>query len=101
MFCSVGSKGTRKLRLVLLLSTGVAIVISALIFWLVYLHKGSKGQWKIDSFIGFQRFKANDLNHSMDELPLLPAAVCKVMLSIGVTALVKKMLENRWKINDE
>ncbi|KAK8506750.1 hypothetical protein V6N13_065879 [Hibiscus sabdariffa] len=90
-----GSKGARKLWLVLLLSAGVAIVILALIFWLVYLHKGSKSLWKMDYFIGFQRFRANDVlrsfdsNHSMDELPPLPISVCNVMLSIGITVLVK------------
>ncbi|XP_039071526.1 leucine-rich repeat receptor-like protein kinase TDR isoform X2 [Hibiscus syriacus] len=92
-----GSKGTGKLRLVLLLSAGIAILISALVFWLVYLRKGSKGQWKMDSFIGLPQFKANDVlrsfdsSESMDELPPLSAAVCKAVLPTGITVLVKKI----------
>ncbi|KAK8550478.1 hypothetical protein V6N13_118996 [Hibiscus sabdariffa] len=92
-----GSKGTGKLRLVLLLSAGVAILVSALVFWLVYLRKGSKGQWKMESFIGLPQFKANDVlrsfdsNESMDELPPLSAAVCKAVLPTGITVLVKKV----------
>ncbi|KAE8675823.1 putative lipid binding protein [Hibiscus syriacus] len=92
-----GSKGTGKLRLVLLLSAGVAILISALVFWLVYLRKGNKGQWKMDSFIGLPQFKANDVlrsfdsKESMDELPPLSATVCKAVLPTGITVLVKKI----------
>ncbi|GMI92526.1 MORE LATERAL GROWTH1 [Hibiscus trionum] len=92
-----GSKGTGKLRLVLLVSAAAAILISALVFWLVYLRRGSKGQWKMDSFIGLPQFKANDVlrsfdsNESMDELPPLSAAVCKAVLPTGITVLVKKV----------
>ncbi|KAK8980262.1 hypothetical protein V6N11_061476 [Hibiscus sabdariffa] len=62
---------------------------------LSYLRKGSKGQWKMESFIGLPQFKANDVlrsfdsNESMDELP--SAAVCKAVLPTGITVLVKKV----------
>ncbi|XWS70361.1 hypothetical protein CRYUN_Cryun03dG0041500 [Craigia yunnanensis] len=93
----LGSKGTGKLRLVLLLCAGVVILIAASIFWLIYLHKGSKGQWKMDSFIGLPQFTANDVlrsfnsTDSMEELPPLSAAVCKAVLPTGITVLVKKI----------
>ncbi|KAK5830166.1 Leucine-rich repeat receptor-like protein kinase TDR [Gossypium arboreum] len=92
-----GSKGTGKLRLVLLLSAGVTILIAALLFWLVYLRKGNKGQWKMESFIGLPQFTANDVLRSfssadsMEELPPLYAAVCKAVLPTGITVLVKKI----------
>ncbi|XVF35509.1 hypothetical protein REPUB_Repub18cG0151700 [Reevesia pubescens] len=92
-----GSKGTGKLRLVLLLCAGVVILIAASAFWLVYLRKGSKGQWKMDSFIGLPQFTANDVlrsfnsTDSMEELPPLSAAVCKAVLPTGITVLVKKI----------
>ncbi|KAB2027721.1 hypothetical protein ES319_D05G051300v1 [Gossypium barbadense] len=92
-----GSKGTGKLRLVLLLSAGVTILIAALLFWLVYLRKGNKGQWKMESFIGLPQFTANDVLRSfssadsMEELPPLSAAVCKAVLPTGITVLVKKI----------
>ncbi|XWS72591.1 hypothetical protein CRYUN_Cryun02cG0053000 [Craigia yunnanensis] len=93
----LGSKGTGKLRLVLLLCTGVVILIAASVFWLIYLHKGSKCQRKMDSFIGLPQFTANDVlrsfnsTDSMEELPPLSAAVCKAVLPTGITVLVKKM----------
>ncbi|KAG4144667.1 hypothetical protein ERO13_D05G051500v2 [Gossypium hirsutum] len=92
-----GSKGTGKLRLVLLLSAGVTILIAALLFWLVYLRKGNKGQWKMESFIGLPQFTANDVLRSfssadsMEKLPPLSAAVCKAVLPTGITVLVKKI----------
>ncbi|XWS26292.1 hypothetical protein CRYUN_Cryun26dG0019400 [Craigia yunnanensis] len=93
----LGSKGTGKLRLVLLLCAGVVILIAASIFWLIYLCKRRKGQWKMDSFIGLPRFTANDVlrsfnsTDSMEELPQLSAAVCKAELPTGITVLVKKI----------
>ncbi|XVE71086.1 hypothetical protein DITRI_Ditri10aG0122000 [Diplodiscus trichospermus] len=93
----LGSKGTRKLRLVLLLCAGVAILIAASAFWLIYLHKGRKGQWTMVSFIGLPQFTANDVlrsfnfTDSMEELPPLSAAVCKAVLPTGITVLVKKI----------
>ncbi|XP_022750209.1 leucine-rich repeat receptor-like protein kinase TDR [Durio zibethinus] len=92
-----GSKGSGKLRLVLLLCAGAIILIAASVVWLIYLRKGSKGQWKMDSFIGLPQFTANDIlrsfnsTDSMEELPPLSAAVCKAVLPTGITVLVKKI----------
>ncbi|XP_017983640.1 PREDICTED: leucine-rich repeat receptor-like protein kinase TDR [Theobroma cacao] len=93
----LGSKGRGKLRLVLLLCAGAVIFIAASVFWLIYLRKGSKGQWRMDSFIGLPQFTANDVlrsfnsTDSMEELPPLSAAVCKAVLPTGITVLVKKI----------
>ncbi|KAK6274006.1 hypothetical protein POUND7_011089 [Theobroma cacao] len=93
----LGSKGRGKLRLVLLLCAGAVIFIAASVFWLTYLRKGSKGQWRMDSFIGLPQFTANDVlrsfnsTDSMEELPPLSAAVCKAVLPTGITVLVKKI----------
>ncbi|XVF89229.1 hypothetical protein PTKIN_Ptkin19aG0113400 [Pterospermum kingtungense] len=93
----LGGKGTGKLRLVLLLCAGAFILIAASVFWLFYIRKGSKGQWKMDSFIGLPQFTANDVlrsfnwTDSMEELPPPSAAVCKAVLPTGITVLVKKI----------
>ncbi|XVE53693.1 hypothetical protein DITRI_Ditri03aG0023100 [Diplodiscus trichospermus] len=94
----LGSKGTGKLRLVLLLCAGLVILIAASVFWLIiYIRKGRKGQWKMESFIGLPQFTANDVlrslnsTNSMEKLPPLSAAVCKADLPTGITILVKKI----------
>ncbi|XVF48474.1 hypothetical protein PTKIN_Ptkin03bG0193300 [Pterospermum kingtungense] len=92
-----GSKAPGKLRLVLFLCAGVVILVAAFVFWLVYLHKGSKGQWKMDSFIGLPQFTANDIlrsfnsGDSKEELQPFSAAVSKAVLPTGITVLVKKI----------
>ncbi|OMO61843.1 hypothetical protein CCACVL1_23208, partial [Corchorus capsularis] len=93
----LGRKSNGKLKLVLLLCAAVVIFIVASVFWLIYLRKGSKGQWKMESFIGLPQFTANDVlrsfnsTDSMEEVPPLSAAVCKAVLPTGITVMVKKI----------
>ncbi|KDP38629.1 hypothetical protein JCGZ_03982 [Jatropha curcas] len=92
-----GSKGTRKLTWVLLLSAGVVLFIVASAWGIFYIRRGSKGQWKMVSFSGLPRFTANDVLRSfsstdtMERMPPLSASVCKAVLPTGITVSVKKI----------
>ncbi|XP_030456462.1 leucine-rich repeat receptor-like protein kinase TDR [Syzygium oleosum] len=93
----LGSKGTGKLMLVLLLCVGIIVFIAALAFGLFYFRKGNKGRWKMVSFGGLPGFTANDIlksfssAESMESTTSLPALVCKAVLPTGITVLVKKI----------
>ncbi|EEF38874.1 leucine-rich repeat receptor-like protein kinase TDR [Ricinus communis] len=93
----LGSKGTRKLTWVLLLSAGVVLFIVASAWGIFYIRRGSKGQWKMVSFNGLPRFTANDVlrsfsfTESMEAAPPLSASVCKAVLPTGITVSVKKI----------
>lgn len=93
----LGSKGTGKLLLVLLLCVGIVAFFAALAFWLFYFRKGNKGQWKMVSFDGLPRFTAKDIlksfssAESVESTTSLPALVCKAVLPTGITVLVKNM----------
>ncbi|KAG8491238.1 hypothetical protein CXB51_014394 [Gossypium anomalum] len=94
--CSTAIDG-KKLRLILLISAGVVILIAATVSLLIHLRKGSKGQWKMNSFIGLPQFTANDVlrsfnaTDSKEELPPFSGAFCKAVLPTGITVLVKKL----------
>ncbi|KAG4195154.1 hypothetical protein ERO13_A06G096000v2 [Gossypium hirsutum] len=76
---------------------GVVILIAATVSLLIHLRKGSKGQWKMNSFIGLPQFTANDVlrsfnaTDSKEELPPFSGAFCKAVLPTGITVLVKKL----------
>ncbi|KAL1165127.1 hypothetical protein V6Z11_A06G111000 [Gossypium hirsutum] len=77
--------------------SGVVILIAATVSLLIHLRKGSKGQWKMNSFIGLPQFTANDVlrsfnaTDSKEELPPFSGAFCKAVLPTGITVLVKKL----------
>ncbi|XP_050234848.1 leucine-rich repeat receptor-like protein kinase TDR [Mercurialis annua] len=92
-----GSSGTRKLAWVVLLSAGVVLFVVASAWGIVFIRRGSKGRWKMVSFNGLPRFKANDVlrsfssTDSMEEIPSISATVCKAVLPTGITVSVKKI----------
>ncbi|KAK8553538.1 hypothetical protein V6N13_062340 [Hibiscus sabdariffa] len=94
--CSKAING-EKLRLTLLPSAGAIMLIAGIVLLLIRVRKGSKGQWKMNSFIGLPQFTANDFlgsfscTNSMEELPPFSGAFCKAVLPTGITVLVKKL----------
>ncbi|KAK9268830.1 hypothetical protein L1049_000594 [Liquidambar formosana] len=96
------SKGITKLTWVLLLCAGLVLLITVSVLGIYYFQRGSKGQWKMVSFIGLPRFTANDVlrslnsTESMETVPPLSASVCKAVLPTGITVSVKKI---EWESN--
>ncbi|PON67105.1 Tyrosine-protein kinase [Parasponia andersonii] len=92
-----GSKGTGKLIWAVLLSVGVVIFTALSILAVIYLRRGSKGQWKMVAYSGLPQFTANDVlrsfssAESMDAVPSVPSSVCKAVLPTGITVSVKKI----------
>ncbi|KAJ0031251.1 hypothetical protein Pint_14680 [Pistacia integerrima] len=91
-----GSKGSGKLILVLLLCIGVVMFIAAALFGVFWFRRGSKGQWKMVSFLGLPRFKATDVLKSFNSTgaeeamqPPQSGSICKVVLPTGITVSVK------------
>ncbi|KAJ0091292.1 hypothetical protein Patl1_14812 [Pistacia atlantica] len=91
-----GSKGSGKLTLVLLLCIGVVMFIAAALFGVFWFRRGSKGQWKMVSFLGLPRFKATDVLKSFNSTgaeeamqPPQSGSICKVVLPTGITVSVK------------
>ncbi|GAV83953.1 LRR_1 domain-containing protein/Pkinase_Tyr domain-containing protein/LRRNT_2 domain-containing protein/LRR_4 domain-containing protein/LRR_8 domain-containing protein [Cephalotus follicularis] len=93
----LGSKGTGKLILVLLLCAGIVMFIVASVLGIFYIRRGSGGQWKMISFIGLPRFTTDDVlrsfnpTHSKEAMPQLPGSLCKAVLPTGITVSVKKV----------
>ncbi|KAK7828829.1 leucine-rich repeat receptor-like protein kinase tdr [Quercus suber] len=93
----LGSKGTEKLRWVLVLCAGVVILIVASILGIIYFQRGFKGRWKMVSFNGIPRFTAKDVlkslssTESAEAVQAPSASVCKAVLPTGITVLVKKI----------
>ncbi|KAM4125564.1 hypothetical protein ACJW30_01G321200 [Castanea mollissima] len=93
----LGSKGTEKLRWVLVLCAAVVMLIVASILGVIYFQRGIKGQWKMVSFNGIPRFTAKDVlksissTESAEPVQAPSASVCKAVLPTGITVLVKKI----------
>ncbi|XP_022938147.1 leucine-rich repeat receptor-like protein kinase TDR isoform X1 [Cucurbita moschata] len=93
----LGSKGTGKLILVLILCAGLAIITTISIAWIFIFRRRSKGKWKMVSFSGLPPFTANDILRSFDAteskeaiLPL-SASIFKAVLPTGITVSIKKI----------
>ncbi|KAJ4709653.1 Leucine-rich repeat receptor-like protein kinase [Melia azedarach] len=91
-----GSKSKGKLVLVLLLCAGVVIFVAAALLGIFFFRRGSKGQWKMVSFLGLPQFTANDILRSFNSTESTEgsesqAAVCKAVLPTGITVSVKKI----------
>ncbi|KAK2451553.1 leucine-rich repeat receptor protein kinase TDR [Trifolium repens] len=100
----LGSKGTRKLTHILLLSVGLLIILLVLAFGILHFRKEYKSQWKMVSFVGLPQFTANDVLTSFSvvatehtHIPSSPSpVVTKAVLPTGITVLIKKIeWENR------
>lgn len=93
----LGSKGTKKLTFILVLCVVIAVFIVASILGILYLRRGSKGQWTMVSFLGLPQFTANDVlrsfnsTNSTEAVPALSSSDCKAVLPTGITVLVKKI----------
>ncbi|XP_024028324.1 leucine-rich repeat receptor-like protein kinase TDR [Morus notabilis] len=93
-----GSKRTGQVIWVVLISVGAVMLIALSILAIVYLRRGSKGQWKMISFSGLPQFTVNDVLRSFtsaksldDTMPSPPGSVCKAVLPTGITVSVKKI----------
>ncbi|KAF8393079.1 hypothetical protein HHK36_021320 [Tetracentron sinense] len=95
--CVAGFGWGEKLTRLLLLCAGVVLFIMVSVMVIVYLQRGSKGQWKMVPFIGLPQFTANDIlrsfsyTESMETMPSLSPSVCKAVLPTGTTVSVKKI----------
>lgn len=92
----LGSKGTRKLTRILLLTAGLIIIFLGMAFGVLYFRKAVKSQWQMVSFVGLPQFTANDVLTSLiatkqTEVPSPSPAVTKAVLPTGITVLVKKI----------
>ncbi|KAL1553749.1 leucine-rich repeat receptor-like protein kinase TDR [Salvia divinorum] len=89
----LGSRRAQKLAWVLILCAVTALFIMAAVFGIVYLRRGSKGQWKVVAFDGLPQFTANDVLRSFNcvEATALPDSICKVVLPTGITVSAKKI----------
>ncbi|KAF7838919.1 leucine-rich repeat receptor-like protein kinase TDR [Senna tora] len=92
----LGSKGTWKLSLIVLLCAGLLILLPALAFGLLHFTQGIGSQWKMVSFVGLPQFTANDvltnLSATESREVLTPSpSLSKAVLSTGNTVLVKKI----------
>ncbi|XP_044471289.1 leucine-rich repeat receptor-like protein kinase TDR [Mangifera indica] len=106
----LGSKGSGKLILVLLLCVGVLMFIAAALLGILWFRRGSKGQWKMVSFLGLPRFKATDVLKSFNSTdaeeamqPPQSGSICKAVLPTGITVSVKtiKWGAKRMKVMEE
>ncbi|XP_030509728.1 leucine-rich repeat receptor-like protein kinase TDR [Cannabis sativa] len=92
-----GSKHSGKLLWVVLLCIGVVMLTTLSIVAILYLRRGSRGQWKMISYSGLPQFTAKDVlrsfssAESMDAVPSVPSSVCKAVLPTGITVTVKKI----------
>ncbi|CAN4113159.1 unnamed protein product [Withania somnifera] len=94
----LGSRKTQKLAWVLITCGIIVLAITAVFFGVVYFRRRGQGLWKMVSFSGFPRFKANDvlrsfnsIEEAMDMVPPLAGSDCKAVLPTGITVLVKKI----------
>uniref|UniRef100_A0A5B7AV06 non-specific serine/threonine protein kinase n=1 Tax=Davidia involucrata TaxID=16924 RepID=A0A5B7AV06_DAVIN len=100
----LGSRRTQKLAWVLIICAVVVLFVTVSVFGILYFRRGSKGQWKMVSFIGLPQFTTNDvlrsLNsiESMETVPPLSGSVCKAVLPTGITVSVKRIEWNAKKI---
>lgn len=90
-------KGTGKLKFVLLLCAGIVTFIAAALLGIFFFRRGSKGHWKMVSFLGLPQFTANDVLKSFNSTECeeaahpQSAAGCKAVLPTGITVSVKKI----------
>ncbi|KAI4377299.1 hypothetical protein MLD38_014954 [Melastoma candidum] len=87
----LGSKGTGKLLLILLLCAG-AVITAVLVLGAVYyrLKGGPRGRWKMVCFDGLPQFKANAISKSLSQAESNDS--CKpIILPTGNTVLVKRI----------
>lgn len=94
----LGSRKTQKLAWVLITCGIIVLAITAAFFGVLYFRRRGQGQWKMVSFSGFPRFKADDVLRSFnsieeatDMVPPLAGSDCKAVLPTGITVLVKKI----------
>ncbi|XP_057767112.1 leucine-rich repeat receptor-like protein kinase TDR [Salvia miltiorrhiza] len=89
----LGSRRAQKLAWVLILCAVTALLIMAAVLGIVYLRRGSKGQWKMVAFDGLPQFTAKDVLRSFNcvEGTALPDSICKVVLPTGITVSARKI----------